>query len=241
MDKRFFTTGEAAELCGVSVRTVQYYDREEIVKPTQLSEGGRRIYSEADISKFQLVCLYKGLGFSLKEIKTILDSDDEYKTILELLDKQRSKLDEQIEQMVTLKNRLDFLHEEILAKKTLPIITNEELSVLLVKKEKHKKVDSITNILLIGFVTLVLLGFFMAEMLGGVYVFIMIGITVIMLFGLIGYHSANNAYLCPYCKNKFKISFFRDMFSLNGGKRGKYLKCPNCHRKNWIAETYKDD
>lgn len=39
-----FTTGEAAKMCNVSVRTVQYYDKEGIVKPLELAEGGRRIY-----------------------------------------------------------------------------------------------------------------------------------------------------------------------------------------------------
>ena len=41
-----YTTGEVAKLCGVSVRTVQYYDTRDIVCPTELSEGGRRLYSE---------------------------------------------------------------------------------------------------------------------------------------------------------------------------------------------------
>lgn len=61
---RTFTTGEIASLCNVSVRTVQYYDQEGIISPSDLSEGGRRIYTETDLSKFQLTCLYKSLGFS---------------------------------------------------------------------------------------------------------------------------------------------------------------------------------
>ena len=40
-----YTTGEIARLCGVTVRTVQYYDRRNILNPSELSEGGRRLYS----------------------------------------------------------------------------------------------------------------------------------------------------------------------------------------------------
>ncbi len=47
-----YTTGEIAKLCGVSVRTVQYYDSRNILSPSELSEGGRRLYSEADLSVF---------------------------------------------------------------------------------------------------------------------------------------------------------------------------------------------
>ena len=38
-----YTTGEIAKLCGVSVRTVQYYDSRNILIPSELSEGGRRL------------------------------------------------------------------------------------------------------------------------------------------------------------------------------------------------------
>ncbi|MDD3244486.1 MAG: MerR family DNA-binding transcriptional regulator, partial [Eubacteriales bacterium] len=41
-----YTTGELAGLCGVSVRTVQFYDTKGLLKPTALSEGGRRLYSQ---------------------------------------------------------------------------------------------------------------------------------------------------------------------------------------------------
>lgn len=37
-----YSTGEIAELCGVTVRTVQYYDREGLLKPERFSEGGRK-------------------------------------------------------------------------------------------------------------------------------------------------------------------------------------------------------
>ena len=50
-----YTTGDVAKLCGVSVRTVQYYDNRGIVCPSELSEGGRRLYSEGDIAKMKTV------------------------------------------------------------------------------------------------------------------------------------------------------------------------------------------
>ena len=48
-----YTTGEIAKLCGVSVRTVQYYDSRNILVPSELSEGGRRLYSEQDLKRMK--------------------------------------------------------------------------------------------------------------------------------------------------------------------------------------------
>ena len=44
-----YTTGELAKLCGVSVRTVQFYDTKGLLPPSELSEGGRRLYSDDDL------------------------------------------------------------------------------------------------------------------------------------------------------------------------------------------------
>ncbi|MFA6941746.1 MAG: MerR family transcriptional regulator [Clostridiaceae bacterium] len=46
-----FTTGELSKRCSVSVRTVQYYDKEGLLKPSELSQGGRRLYTEEDMLK----------------------------------------------------------------------------------------------------------------------------------------------------------------------------------------------
>ena len=43
-----YTTGEIARLCGVTVRTIQYYDSRNILVPSELSEGGRRLNSEEE-------------------------------------------------------------------------------------------------------------------------------------------------------------------------------------------------
>ena len=48
-----YTTGEMAKLCGVTVRTVQYYDTRGILIPSELSEGGRRLYSEDDLKRMR--------------------------------------------------------------------------------------------------------------------------------------------------------------------------------------------
>ena len=43
--QKMYSTGEIAKLCGITVRTVQYYDQRGLLIPTELSEGGRRMYT----------------------------------------------------------------------------------------------------------------------------------------------------------------------------------------------------
>ena len=49
-----YTTGEIAKLCNVTVRTVQYYDTRGILEPSELSEGGRRLYTDEDLQKMKI-------------------------------------------------------------------------------------------------------------------------------------------------------------------------------------------
>ena len=46
-----YTTGELAKLCDVSVRTVQFYDVKDLLKPAELTEGGRRLYTDDDLKR----------------------------------------------------------------------------------------------------------------------------------------------------------------------------------------------
>ena len=50
-----YTTGELAKLCGVTVRTVQYYDTRGILSPSALSEGGRRLYTDDDVQRLRII------------------------------------------------------------------------------------------------------------------------------------------------------------------------------------------
>ena len=71
-----YTTGEIARLCGVTVRTVQYYDARELLCPSELTEGGRRLYSEEDVRRLQVICFLRELGLSINVIGQLLKEED---------------------------------------------------------------------------------------------------------------------------------------------------------------------
>ena len=194
-----YSTGELAKSCKVSVRTVQYYDKEGIVVPSELSEGGRRIYSEHDFKKFHCVCLYKSLGFSLDDIKKITETADTYVLLLEVIMKQQEKISGQIDTLKKTKEKLKTVKEEIDNTGTLQIETLDEMEALLDKKRKHKKMDIMTYIFMGCYVMILFAGFPISVSVGGIYPFVMTTIAITLLLGLIYYHSVANAYICPNC------------------------------------------
>lgn len=238
--KIYFTTGELAKLCNVSIRTVQYYDKENIVKPSELSEGGHRIYSEDDLKRFRCVCLYKALGFSLDEIKKVSQSQNPYGLLSETILSQQTKIDAEIQSLEQIKERLFAVYEQIKENGKVKVGSIEDMDELLIKRNRHRKTDIMTYIFLGCYMLLLFTGFPIAVSFGGFAPIIMCIIAGIVLLGLIYYHSEVNSYVCPECHEKFSISFWKDMFSLNGIKRGKYLKCPSCGRKGWFKDTYPD-
>jgi len=70
------TVHEVSKLTGVSIRTLQYYDKIGLLKPANHSESGYRLYNDADMERLQQILLFKELEFPLKEIKIIINSSD---------------------------------------------------------------------------------------------------------------------------------------------------------------------
>lgn len=70
------TVKEVSRLTGVSVRTLHHYDAIGLLKPTEVTRAGYRLYDDTALSRLQSILLFRELQFPLKEIKAILDSPD---------------------------------------------------------------------------------------------------------------------------------------------------------------------
>ena len=94
------TVNEVSKMTGVSVRTLQYYDKIGLLMPAAYTESGYRMYNEATLERLQHILLFKELQFSLKEIKKILNSSD--------FERNRA-LEQQIELLTMRKEHLENL------------------------------------------------------------------------------------------------------------------------------------
>lgn len=67
---------QVARLTCISIRTLQYYDEIGLLKPSELTASGYRLYNDEALQTLQQILFFKELGFSLKEIKEILENPD---------------------------------------------------------------------------------------------------------------------------------------------------------------------
>src|SRR5215208_5517725 len=68
--------GELARRTGLSVRTLHYYDEIGLLSPSRRTDGGHRLYTAVDVVRLQQIKSLRQLGFSLREVKEILDRPD---------------------------------------------------------------------------------------------------------------------------------------------------------------------
>ena len=94
------TVNEVSKLTGVSIRTLQYYDKIGLLKPAEYTESGYRLYDDAALERLQQILLFRELEFPLKDIKDIITGSG--------FDKRKA-LDQQIELLELKKEHIENL------------------------------------------------------------------------------------------------------------------------------------
>ncbi len=106
------TVHEVSKLAGVSIRTLQYYDKIGLLRPSGYTDAGYRLYDDAELERLQQILLFRELEFPLKDIKAIMDSPD--------FDRDKA-LEQQIELLTLKKEHLDNLIKFALGIKMLGV------------------------------------------------------------------------------------------------------------------------
>ena len=236
-----YTTGEIARLCGVSVRTVQYYDTRGILIPCELSEGGRRLYSDDDLGKMKLICFLRELDLSLDTIAKLMQEKNSA-DVISLIFEEHEKL----------------LRDEIAEKQEkLGIIS--ELNTF-IKKSEHFSVESIGDVahvmeskkLLKKLYTTMLLSAIPVTILelSSIFIWITLGIWwPFLVYSLVAipyavwisrFYFKRVAYICPQCHEIFVPKFW-EAFWANHTPRTRKLCCPHCSYKGFCVETYRKE
>lgn len=133
MLKSTWKIGELAKQTGITVRTLHHYHHIGLLSPSEFTESGHRLYTGDDISRLQQIISLKQLGFSLEEIKVIMEKPD-YDP-LQVVKAQMERVKEQIELQEQLYRELELLYsmlsskEEIGAEKFIKLIEVIHLNV----------------------------------------------------------------------------------------------------------------
>lgn len=233
-----YTTGEIAKLCGVTVRTVQYYDTRGLLVPSKLSEGGRRLYSEEDLKMMQIICFLRELGLPIDSITQLLSEPDSSNVILLLLDQQEKELRDKISKDQTKLNKLEELKRGLKDVENISVESIGDIAYIMENKKKLKKVRMV--MLGVGLpINIIEIAAIVLWIVKGIWLPFVLWLVMDIVFGvwISRYYYRQVAYICPQCHAVFRPAF-KDMFWAKHTPNTRKLTCTSCGHHGFCVEIY---
>ena len=236
-----YTTGELAKQCGVTVRTVQYYDTRGILIPSELSEGGRRLYSEEDLKRMKLICFLRGLDIPIDAISQILQEEHPEKLISLLIEQQESVLSEEIAEKQEKLTKLRELKNELRSREVFSLESVGDMAILMEGKKKLKKMRWM--MLLTGLPVTALQWFSVIFwIVRGIWWPFVVWVLAAAVWGTVvsRYYFSPVKYICPECHEVFKPTL-KEAFWARHTPAARKLTCTACGHKGFCAEVWGGD
>ena len=233
-----YTTGEIAKLCGVSVRTVQYYDSRNILVPSELSEGGRRLYSEDDLKRMRIICFLREAGLPINSISELFAEEHPENVISILLDQQEQTLREELEEQQKKLSIVETIKRELKEVKNFSVESIGDIAFVMKNKNKLRKMRWLMvltgiPVTALQWVSIVL------WITHGLWWLFAIWACVAIPWGVvvsINYFK-RVAYICPECHEVFRPRF-KEVFWAYHTPKMRRLTCPKCGHRGLCVEVY---
>ena len=237
-DRSLYTTGEIAKLAGVSVRTVQYYDDRGILIPSELSEGGRRLYTADDLKRMHVICFLRDAGFPINSISALLAEDAPEGIISILVEQQEEALRKDLAECQAKLDLIEGLKHELKEIQTFSVESIGDIAHIMKQKNNLSKMRWV--MILTGLPVSVLQ--LLAIVLGvtqGLWWMLAVWACVGIPWGICvsAYYFNHTAYICPECHEVFRPRK-REAFWAYHTPRMRRLTCPRCARKGLCLEVY---
>ena len=236
-----YTTGELAKLCGVTVRTVQYYDTRGILIPSELSEGGRRLYSENDLKRMKVICFLRELDLPIDVISQILKEEHPEKVISLLIEQQETVLSDEISEKQEKLEKLRELKNALKGKTAVSLEAIGDIAVIMEGRKKLKRMRRTT--ILTGIPVTALQWFSIVYwIVKGVWWPFIVWVTAAVPWSILvsRYYFNHVKYICPECHEVFKPAW-KEAFWANHNPTARKLTCTACGRKGFCVEIWGGD
>lgn len=234
------TTGEVAKAAQVSIRTVQYYDQCGLLHPSRLTEGGRRLYTQADLEQLLVICYLRSLDFSISQIKTLLNEKQIGPTILQLLELHIADLKREIDEKVDKLDKLVKLKKQLHPDQTFSIHQLKDISLIMKNRRQWYQLQARY---LLGLTLIIVLYVFVAYLAEAYQLswlpWVSSAILIVIVFQITRSYKRQIIYLCPICHQLFQPTLKAFMFAPHTPKTRK-LTCSHCHEKHWCIELVRE-
>ena len=236
-----YTTGELAKLCGVTVRTVQYYDTRGILIPSELSEGGRRLYSDDDLKRMKVICFLRELDLPIDAISQILKEEHPEKVISLLIEQQEKVLSDEISDK---QGKLEKLHELKNGLKSQESFSLESIGDIAVIMEGKKKLKKMRWMMILTGIPVAALHWvsIIFWIVRGVWQPFVVWVLAAAVWGTLvsRYYFHHVKYICPECHEVFKPTL-KEAFWANHTPTTRKLTCTVCGHKGFCVEVWGGD
>ena len=236
-----YTTGEIAKLCGVTVRTVQYYDTRGILIPSELSEGGRRLYSEEDLKRLKIICFLREVDLPIDAILKILQEEHPDGVISLLIEQQEKILMDEIAEK---EKKLEKLRELKNGMKSITSFSLENISDIAITMEGKKKLKKMRWILILTGIPVTLLQWLsiILWIVKGIWWPFLVWVLVAVPWGIqvSRYYFNHVKYICPECHEVFKPTL-KEAFWASHTPTARKLTCCVCGHKGFCVEIWGGD
>lgn len=236
-----YTTGEIAKMCGVTVRTVQYYDTRGILVPSELSEGGRRLYSEDDLKKMQIICFLRDIGLRIDSISQILKEDDPDSLIRLLLDQQEMNLKQEIAERKEQLDKVTTLRSELKQLESISAESIGDIAYTMSNREQLKKIHRNLLLSALPIMVLEIAAIIVWIVTGNWHLFALYVVAaIIWSFPFSRYYFSHVSYICPQCHTVFQPSVKEGIFAPHTPAARK-LTCPDCGHHGYCVEIPREE
>ena len=238
--KNLYTTGELAKLSGVSVRTVQYYDNRGILVPSELSEGGRRLYTEDDRKRMHVICFLREVGIPINGIAALLREANPESIVSLLLEEQEKALRDTLADCQKKLELVEGIRREMRELESFSVASIGDIAHMMKRKDKLKKMR-LTMILTGIPVTALQWTGIVLWITNGLWWLFAAWACVSISWGcwISAYYFRRTAYICPECHEIFRPRFWNAFWAYHT-PRMRRLTCPCCSHRGLCVEVYHD-
>ena len=236
-----YTTGELAKLCSVTVRTVQYYDTRGILIPSELSEGGRRLYSDDDLRRMKIICFLRNLDLPIDAISQILKEEHPENVISLLIEQQEKTLSEEIAEKQEKLGKLRELKNGLKSKTVFSLESISDIAIFMEGKKNLKRMRWMMILTGIPVTALQCFSIIFWIIKGIWWPFVVWAVVAAVWGSMVSRYYFNHVkYICPECHEVFKPAL-KEAFWANHTPTARKLTCAACGHKGFCVEVWGGD